>query len=540
MVKKLAIALVTLAGLLAVVAAGATLLFDGNRVRPMLESELSAVIGRRVIVGHVRLALLRGGMAVEDVSIADDPAFGATPFVTAKSVAVGVALVPLILSRSVHVESLTLDAPRVRLLRKPSGTWNFANLSRASSSTPGTAGTPPGSSESAGPSNLTVSRLRIVHGEIVVAETGDGAKSRTYRDVAVEARDLSFSSRFPFQLSATTPGDGAFALKGEAGPLSAGAIDETPLHADVELKHFDVAASGFVAPGAGVGGVVEFSGTLDSDGRRSTSKGRLRADRVQLVQGGTAARVPIEVEYQTAYDLKSQDGTLTRGDVHVGQAVARLAGTYSVGGATPAVRMTLGGHGLPVEQLEAALPAIGVMLPSGTSLRGGTLDTDLSIDGPIDRFSIAGPVRAADTTLRSFDLGGRLSGIAALAGVPRSADTPIQTFSMALRIGPGGIQMNDVQLVVPTIGSLNGSGTIAPTRALKFAMVAHPRTGGVLGTVARVAALGHPENGVPFRIEGTTDDPVFVPDVAAAAQNVLKSPQAQKEAAGLLRKLLKK
>jgi len=46
--------------------------------------------------------------------------------------------------------------------------------------------------------------------------------------------------------------------------------------------------------------------------------------------------------------------------------------------------------------------------------------------------------------------------------------------------------------------------------------------GVVVGDVARLASLGRPEDGVPFRIQGTTERPLFVPDVKAIAGNVLK------------------
>src|SRR5438132_12188124 len=86
-------------GLLVAVALGLWLFLDANRFRPTLEDTLSAALSRKVTVGHIRLALLSGGMSVDDLAIADDPAFSAQPFVTAKGVTVGVDLMPLILSR---------------------------------------------------------------------------------------------------------------------------------------------------------------------------------------------------------------------------------------------------------------------------------------------------------------------------------------------------------------------------------------------------------------------------------------------------------
>jgi AsmA protein len=121
-------------GLVVVMVLGLWLFFDANRFRPTLEDKLSTALGRKVTVGNVRLALLSGGMSVDDLAIADDPAFSAQPFVTAKGVTVGVDLMPLILSRSLRVESFRLEQPRVVLLRAASGSWNFSRLGASSAS----------------------------------------------------------------------------------------------------------------------------------------------------------------------------------------------------------------------------------------------------------------------------------------------------------------------------------------------------------------------------------------------------------------------
>ena len=133
-----------------------------------------------------------------------------------------------------------------------------------------------------------------------------------------------------------------------------------------------------------------------------------------------------------------------------------------------------------------------------------------------------------------------MAAVATLAGPARSADTIIQTLGAALRIAPDGIQANDVQLVVPMIGSLTGRGTIAASGAMNFRMVATLKSGGILGRVSRLASLGNPDNGVPFRVEGTTSNPVFTPDVTAAVGNLVKSPNAVAATSGILGKLLGK
>ena len=110
---------------------GLWLFLDANQFRPQLEGAIGGALGRKVSIGNVKVALFSGGMAIEDLSIADDPAFSTAPFVTAKAVTVGVDLMPLILSRSLHVKSFRLEDPQVVLLNSPSGQWNFSGLGAA-------------------------------------------------------------------------------------------------------------------------------------------------------------------------------------------------------------------------------------------------------------------------------------------------------------------------------------------------------------------------------------------------------------------------
>src|SRR5262249_8900580 len=158
MAKKLLIALGAVVGLFVLLAAGAWLFIDADQFRPTLEVTMSNALGRRVTIGRLRIALFSGGIAAEDVMISDDPAFSRQPFVTAKSVKVGVALMPLIFQRSLRVESFRLDQPKVALLRSPSGEWNFSGLGSGS----------PSSSSQGASMTFLVHKISIAGGQIVV------------------------------------------------------------------------------------------------------------------------------------------------------------------------------------------------------------------------------------------------------------------------------------------------------------------------------------------------------------------------------------
>jgi len=532
MKKKLLITVSAVAGLMVVAVLGLWLFLDVNRFRPQLEEAMGGALGRKVSIGNIRIALLSGGMAIEDLSIADDPAFSTAPFVTAKAVTVGVDLMPLIFSRSLRVESFRLEDPQVVLLNSSSGQWNFSGLGGASSNAP--------SGGSAAAMGVVIQKLEIANGRILVGTPGVRGKERVYDNVNLEVSDLSLTSQFPFRVTAKTPGGGTVALDGKAGPISVTDAADTPFQATAEVSHLDVASTGFIDPASGLAGLIDFKGSLASEGGRLTSKGAVNATGVQLVPGGTPARVPVEIDYESEYSRKAQTGVVKQGDVHIGKAVAHLTGDYNAGGEAIAVRLKLAGERMPAPDLEATLPAIGMTLPSGASLKQGTLDVDLTISGPIDRLVIAGPINLANVTVAGFDLGGKLSALPSFSGAPKSPGSPgdnatlIQTLAATLRVAPDGIRADNLNLVAPAFGTLTGSGTIAPKGNLDFKMLAKLTGSGAVSQVSRVASLGRPANGIPFRIQGTMANPVFVPDVGRAVGDLVKDPETAKKAATVL------
>ena len=503
--------------LLLIVAAILPFVIDANRFRPEIESSLNTALNRKVDIGNIRLSILSGGVTVENIAISDDPAFNNGPFLKAKSLTVNVEMLPLIFSRAIHITGLTIDEPNATLLRSPAGTWNFSTLgakdSGNSSSQVSSAAATSSSSNSS--PDLSVSRFALKNGTIVVGNTGAAARTHTYSQVNLKASDLSYTTQFPFQLTANTPGNGSIKLDGKAGPLNSQNTAATPLNTNLDVKNLDLKSTGFIDPSAGISGVVDFSGTLNSDGTTATSNGKLTANHLQLVPAGAPAAQPVQVDYETSYDLKPQTGQLKSGAVHIGKATANLTGGFNNSGAVASVEMKLVGQNMPVADLQSVLPAIGVTLPSGASLQQGTLNANLAINGPVDKLVITGPVDLSNAKLTGFDLSSKLGSISALSGLGKVGDTEIQTFSTTVRIAPEGIQSDNLDVVLPSMGAMTGKGTISPDHKLDFNMILHlGKQSAPSGQTAVAANLAG--GGIPVKIEGTTSDPQFRPDMKAA------------------------
>jgi AsmA protein len=399
--------------------------------------------------------------------------------------------------------------------------------------------------------SVLIQKIRIAGGQISIVGLDGSRKARSYSDVDVNVSNLSFTSAFPFSVSARAPNDGAISVDGEAGPFNLRDIAETPFHGSISIKHLDVASTGLVDPASGIAALVDFSGIVASSGTIMSTSGKATATGVRLLPGAATSSVPVAIDYESTFNSKSQTATVKKADISIGKAAARMTGDYRVTGASSAVRMALRGAKMPVTELQSALPAIGVTLPSGAALQEGALDLDLAITGPADRLTIAGPITLTNARLTGFDLGEKMGAIASLAGMKRVGDTVIESLTGMLRMTPEGIQIDGFNMVVPAIGTLTGDGAITPQGAMNFGMLAKLREGAVTSpiasnTVTRLLAYGQ-TSGVPFRIQGTTKNPIFVPDVGRAVKgatdslkDAAKDPDNLKKAADAIGNLFRK
>jgi AsmA protein len=496
-------------------------LINLNSFRPKIESEASAALGRQVTVGNLSLSLLSGGVGVDNIAIADDPAFGKAPFVTAERLKVGVELIPLIFSKQLNVTDITLERPQITLLKAANGTWNFSSIGGAA----GKKAPKPSNPGEATPTNVAVAKLDIKDGKLIVGKANSSAKPAVYDDVNITVTNFSSTSQFPFTLAANLPGGGNANVSGKAGPINAEDAAKTPFETAVKVSNLSIGALGVIDPASGIAGLANFDGTLNSNGSQAKAIGTFTGNQLKFSPKGTPAPKTVTLQHTIDIDLDKQSGNITQGDIAIGNAKAHLTGSFHTQGEAEVVDLKLNAPDMPVDELAAMLPSMGVVLPSGSQLKGGTLSANLGIVGPMDKLVITGPVRLANTVLSGFDLGSKLGALSAFAGKSVSnPDTSLQNASLDARVAPEGTKADNINLNVPAIGVITGGGTISPAGALNFKMLANLH-GGVVGGLSQVAAAGSGKGGIPFAIEGTAASPHFVPDmggmVGGVAQNAM-------------------
>ncbi|HTG28061.1 MAG TPA: AsmA family protein [Methylomirabilota bacterium] len=499
-----------------------------NQFKPTIEAKASAALGRQVQMGNLSLSLFTGSLSADNLAVADDPKFGQTPFLTAKAVRVGVAMMPLIFSRALNITSVTIKDPQVTLLHNPAGQWNYSSIGGAAANTANNQAAPPQNNSS---SELSVEKLSLENGTIVVGYVGN-PKRNTYDHVNVEASAISTHSKFPVSVSADLPGGGKFKLDGNAGPLNAADAALTPVDAKLTASSLNLGSTGFIEPNTGLGGLLDLDASLTSAQGQAETKGNAKLSKALFIQGGSPSSVPLVVDFDTKYDLAKQSGALNGTTLKISGANAQVSGTYNNAGENTIVNVKVDGQNMPAKDLAAFLPAVGIRLPNGASIESGTLSENLTMAGPTTNLVTSGTAGIFSVKLAGFDLGSKMSSISAITGLKSGKDLDIEKMTANLRMTRDGLRADNFIAILPAFGQIVGAGTIDAKNNLDFKMAATLKSGianvanptGALTSVLGGGSSGC-KNGVtvPFKIEGTTADPKFVPDVGGVAAGMLKT-----------------
>ena len=553
----------------------APFLIPVNQFRPTIEAKASAAVGRKVDVGNLSLSLFTGSVAADNLSIADDPKFSKSPFLTAKSIKVGVEMMPLILSKDLRITGITIDNPEVILLRNPQGQWNYSSFGSSEAKAQGQTAqqqqqqapanqqNQQGSQTSS--SQFSVDKIALNNGRITIGNTNSQKRS-VYDKVDLTASNVSPTTKFPVTLSAGLPGGGNLKVEGTAGPLDASDTALTPVTAKLNVNNLNLANTGLLDPSLGLGGLLDLNANLESAGGQAEVAGNAKLSKALLVAGGSPASEPADLNFRAKYDLRKNSGVIEPSTLKLGNAPAHLSGTFETAGDATVVHAKIDGENMPAKDLEAFLPALGIHMPEGASLQGGNLNAHLQLNGPTDKLVTSGNVGLFNAKLANFDLGSKLSAVTKLVGLNTGKDLDIEKLTTDLRMSPTGLQVQNLNGVVPSLGTLVGNGDIDAKNNLDFKMAAtlksaaaaaggagaagspaQPsggggKSGGIGGLLGQVTGnlpgnlpggvggvLGNCKNAggsgptIPFQVKGTTKNPSFVPDVGGLAAGMLKS-----------------
>jgi AsmA protein len=420
--------------------------------------------------------------------------------------------------QQLHVANLLVDTPKLTLVR----------TNQPAAPTP-----PPAPNSNNMLSTLTADRLQIKNGAITITTPGQSTPA-IYQQLNAEITNFSPTAASPFKLSAQIPGGGSLTADGSAGPLNQLTPAATPLNIHVTLTRVDLASSGIVAPDAGISGIANIDIKAISDGKNLNANAAANVQGLRVAKNGSPSPKPVNLQISVVQNMQALTGQIQRAVVTIGSAVINIAGTYQTSGATTAINLKVSGDGISIDELEAFLPSVGVHLPTGSRLQGGTLTTNLNVTGSTANPIISGPLQLNNTNLAGFDLGSKLSAVTALTGAKTGSVTAIKSLSTNIRVANGDVRTDNLALNVPALGTATGAGTVSAAGALNYQIVLKPTgllgggaggatagaggiagqlmgmiPGGAAGNIAGAAL----KNGIPVAIGGTTANPTFTPNL---------------------------
>ena len=431
--------------------------------------------------------------------------------------------------QQLHVTKLAVGSPHLTIVRSNKPTTTPAKLPDPNSMW----------------STMSIDQLSLSNGAVTVTTPGAPGPPAVYSAMNASLTNFSPKSSSPFNASAQLPGGGSFQANGTLGPLDAENSAATPLNAQVTLRHIDLAASG-LAPASDLAGLANVDAKIASNGQTLNAAGTAHVDGVRLAKNGTPSAKPVDLRFTIAQNMQALTGTIQQAALTVGRAAIDASGTYQTSGPTTAVNLKVAGNAMPIDELEAFLPSLGVRLPTGSRLQGGTLTANLAVTGSTSAPVINGPVRIDNTQLAGFDLGSKLSAVTALTGAKTGSVTSIRSLSMDLHSAGGALRTDNLNLVVPALGTATGNGTVGAGGALDYHVVlklaalgggaagktAAPAAGGggiagqlmgmipggsagggsPLGAISSLTG-GALKGGIPVAIGGTTTNPTFAPNM---------------------------
>ena len=408
-------------------------LVDVSRVQSLIANNASHALGRPVRFASLSVSVFPlPGVTLHKLEVAEDPRFGAAPFLTLDSGRLRLRLRPLLTGR-VEFAELVLAKPVITVIRDPRGRLNVASLGaspeprpapRAPRPSPGTGGAAP---------ILLPTSVRITDGVLVYVT--QGARYRVERlDLTLDAAPPQVAVKGSARL---TPGD--VTLKITDGLLTvpaSHALADAPVRATVTIDGDDLSpvVATFAGPAPSVAGALK--GTLAVAGTvgAPTASGDLKLSKLVVARMNPQCPEPKRrtlaipsVTLNTAW----RDGRLTAqpmlAEMPKGTITARLTADVHQG---MRVRLDdLAVKALPLESVLVDFLCQGYAVSGPLDLSG---ELAFAAARPLETLSGPGSLRIGAGKIVGRDALSLISGVVRVGGAVSSllsADLPPSTFA---------------------------------------------------------------------------------------------------------------
>ena len=406
-----------------------------NSYKNQITRLMSASLGRPVRLSAVEVRLLpRPGFVLTDLSVEEDPAYGAEPILHANTVTASIRLLSLWRGR-LEIGAVSVDEASLNLVRISSGRWNldsfFRSVAAKAQGTVAIAGTPPGRR----PPTLEATNSRI--------NIKNGVEKLPF---SLLSTDLSFeqeaSGEWRLRLRGQPARTDLSLDMGDTGIVRLNAngrrapeLRQMPIHLDLDWREAQFGQLTKLLIGTDPGWRGNLTGEMHVDGTADTAQitTRLRAEGVHRAEFAPAVPLDFDANCALVYHYTARaveklacDSPLANGRIHLagdlpGEGQPHLSlelARVPVQAGLDALRTVRSGFG-------AGLEASGTL--SGKIIYAETAPTEISAHRPKARSAkahqaAAGPLTGS-LTVEGFQLSG--SGLTAPIRLPRLVLEPL-------------------------------------------------------------------------------------------------------------------
>ncbi len=430
-----------------------------SRYKKQITHLIARSLGRPVRLASVEVHLLPWpGFVLTDLSVAEDPAYGAEPVLHANKVTASLRLLSLWRGR-IEIDRISVDEASLNLVHAAPGKWNLDPIFRTAAAETGAAS--PENGRAAGSAALRLPVLEATNSRI---NFKDGAEKLPFSLVAAD-----------LELWQASPGEWRIRLRGqpartdvslnqeetgvvrmEAGVHAAPALQQMPLHLYLNWRQAQLGQLARLIVGSDPGWRGDLTGELHVDGTADAAQiaMRLRASGVHRAEFAPATPLDFDANCGLVYHYRLRAVEHMACDSPLGNGRMRLTGQKPGG----------------------SLPAQFTLL--------------------LDRIPVAAGLDALRTLRNGFDpgleAGGVVSGKLVYAAENSASVTPARPAGRAAELKHGPRPAADSQ---PLSGSLTiadfaltGGGINSPVKASSFTLApsaaSHASAAALTGVVA--------------------------------------------------------
>jgi hypothetical protein len=317
------------------------------RYKNRITQLVSAAVRRPVRLSSVELRILpRPGFILTDLTVDEDPAYGAEPVLHASTVTTAIRLSSLWRGK-LQLSRISVDEASLNLVHTPDGRWNVDSVFRTAASLPGPASGQPAPFPYL---EATNSRINIKNGTEKLPYSLVGAEAALWQDSGVwRIRLRAQPARTDVVLDLADTG----IVRVEATLHPAREFDQMPLHVDLDWSDAQFGQLTRLLLGSDEGWRGDLRGEFHLDGTAASAqvKSRLRAIGVHRAEFAPVS--PLDFDANCAFAFNTADRALQNVlcDSPIGGGRVRLTGSIpgSRSGPGQSPRLTLELDRVPVQ-----------------------------------------------------------------------------------------------------------------------------------------------------------------------------------------------